>query len=173
MDQFANRPLYRAPSDPQEWFYNPQVVRTDSFVAFNTGAALGAKYFPVQIGDYIKWQQSRLILGILLTVELFSTAAAGGDLYLCIARTTGSICPLGIVPPAEDGGASSLIIGCFVVTQQPNGTLITTATKTIGLGFGRIPLLVRGGEMLSFYANKGIDGGFNSQAIFYTIPAQV
>ncbi len=173
MDQFANRPLYRAPSEPQEWFYNPQVVRTDSFVAFNTGAALGAKFFPVQVGDAIMWKQARLILGITLTVELFSTAAAGGDLYLCLARTTGTICPLGIVPPPEDGGASSLILGCFVVTQQPNGTLINTATKTVGIGYGRIPLLVRAGETLYFYANKGIDGGFNAQAIFYSIPAQI
>ncbi len=173
MDQVANRRLFIAPSEPKEWFYNPQVVRSDSFVAFNTGAALGTKFVPAQIGDFIKWRQSQLLLGISLTAELYSTVTLKGDLGLWLARCDASQIQLAGVSPLIDGGASGLLIGFFLATQEPNGTLINTATKTVGIGYGRIPVLIRGGECLSFYASKGIDGGFNATAIFYTIPAQV
>lgn len=175
MDPFANlrsREFPRQPSIPADWFYNPQVVRSDSVVALNAGPAVGTNPFVLaQVGDPIKWLQNRLLLGISLSAVAFSTVVAGASLSLWLARGGEPIFRLGITPPPEDGGVPGLLLGFFLATQSPNGAQIVTATKTVGIGFGRTPLIIRGGEPISFYAQKGIDGGFNACANFYTIPS--
>jgi hypothetical protein len=163
---------FSQPTLPAEWFYNPQVVRTDTLPGFNTSTAVGTDQFRLAaINDPIKWKTDRLILGVTLSVLLYSTAVIPGEVSLWLCRAGGATFRLGVSPPPDDGGVPGVFIGLFLSTNQPDGTLILTAGKNIGVSYGRTPLLVRTGETISFYAWKRAAGDFVALANFFSIPA--
>ncbi len=185
--RFAHAPDFARPSKPNEWFYDPSAIRSDSF-GFRQTITLGSagETYPTAIPvnstalASIRWKSNRLVLGIFAAVELSITPVNADSVVNATAflargnaGTIDLVCP---ISPDPDGGIPSLLCGTFCGLNLPSGAA-GAKSKNFGVGFGRTPILIRGGEYVSWYANYTIPpapatGYFIGSATFYTVPAQ-
>jgi len=183
MDQFANRQLYRWPSEPKEWFYDSRAVRSDSFgfleaavVAGSGGATLSS--IPVT-ANRLQWKQDRILLGITASVEAnISPVAADTDILAAAYLGYGDATSINLIGPAsqEDGGIPNLFCGTFCSLNLPAGTA-GTKSKNFGIGFGRTPFFIPAGGPVKWFVIYSstipvVTGQLAGSATFYTIQAR-
>ncbi len=176
-------PDFAQPSEPREWFYNAQALRSDSFgFLCNTTACgtVGATYSSAPASPpLMQWKTNRLLLGIYAAVEL-SVSAVPADAVITAAAFIGSgqSSVIDLVGPAtltNDGGTPNILCGVFCSLNLPSGNA-GTKSKVFGVGFGRTPLYIPAGLPVRWFnlyvvPTAPATGTFVGNATFYTVPA--
>ncbi len=176
-------PDFASPTEPQEWFYDPKAVRSDTFgfLCSTACGTVGTTYSCLKISPPImQWKTARLLLGIYAAVEL-TVSPVPADCIVTAASFLGrgaapSIILIGPTSITNDGGIPPILCGTFCSLNLPSGSA-GTKSKVFGVGYGRTPLYIGAGEAVHFYniytvPTEPATGSFVGSATFYTVPAR-
>ena len=169
---------------PSGWFYNGQILRSDSRAAFQnilTGTDTGSQTNLLEFGPgNFQWTTDRLIVAAFLdmTIEVDSTALYGeAGVYLVHYDSSAFVFPTAntLGTPTE-GGATGALIGASVSTNHP-GTAATygVASKTAGINFYPAPFYVAAQSQVKIMhyllAGNGGNNNLYARATIFSVPA--